>query len=269
MGERIKVLITVKTYPSPSKKHEETVCTAGVREDGSFVRLYPVDYRNRPYHQWYKKYQWIELEASKHPKDPRPESLRPLGEIKVLGPPISTAANWLERRKYILTRPRFTMCELNERNQKEISLAIVKPKLVQEFVYEKVARQWKPEWEAQMRQYKLFGPDKKPLEKIPYKFSYVFKCEELKCKGHKMMIEDWEIGELYRKIRDQSGDENIACQKVRDKFFGQICAEDKDTYFFVGTVLKHGTWIVLGTFYPKKENEKDIIQHNDLPKLPF
>lgn len=37
-----KILVTVKTYPTLSRKYGETVCTAGVREDGSWVRLYPV-----------------------------------------------------------------------------------------------------------------------------------------------------------------------------------------------------------------------------------
>jgi hypothetical protein len=42
---REKILITVKTYPVISKKYQETVCTAGLREDGSWVRLYPVPFR--------------------------------------------------------------------------------------------------------------------------------------------------------------------------------------------------------------------------------
>jgi hypothetical protein len=269
MGERIKVLITVKTYPSPSQKHEETVCTAGVREDGSFIRLYPIDYRRKPYYQWYKKYQWIELEVGRQKNDPRPESLRPLGDIKVLGSPLGTVGNWAERRKYVLAGPRFTMCELEQMSQKEISLAIVKPRLVQDFIIEEVERHWKPEWETKMKQDKLFGPDRKPLEKIPYKFSYKFTCEEPGCNGHKKMIEDWEVGQLYRNMRDKTGDERTACEKVRDKFHKQICANDKDTHFFVGTVLKHGTWVILGTFYPKKDINTNNIHSCDLPKLPF
>lgn len=37
-----RILVTVKTYPTLSQKYGETVCTAGVREDGSWVRLYSV-----------------------------------------------------------------------------------------------------------------------------------------------------------------------------------------------------------------------------------
>ena len=41
-----RVLVTVKTYPTLSTKYGETVvCTAGVREDGTWVRIYPVPSR--------------------------------------------------------------------------------------------------------------------------------------------------------------------------------------------------------------------------------
>jgi hypothetical protein len=63
-------LITVKTYPHPSKSHLELVCTAGVLEDGSLIRLYPIDYRYMPYWKWYRKYQWIEVEVTKNEKTP-------------------------------------------------------------------------------------------------------------------------------------------------------------------------------------------------------
>jgi len=40
-----KVLITVKTYPTLSAKYDELVCTAGFKEDGTWIRLYPVPFR--------------------------------------------------------------------------------------------------------------------------------------------------------------------------------------------------------------------------------
>jgi hypothetical protein len=36
---RERILITVKTYPTLSRKYGETVCTAGLRPDGSWVRF--------------------------------------------------------------------------------------------------------------------------------------------------------------------------------------------------------------------------------------
>lgn len=54
-----RVLILVMTYPHPSQKHQELVCTAGITDSGEWVRLYPIDYRYLPNHQQFRKYQWI------------------------------------------------------------------------------------------------------------------------------------------------------------------------------------------------------------------
>jgi hypothetical protein len=67
-----------------------------------------------------------------------------------------------------------------------------------------------------------------------------------------MMIADWEVGQLYRKMRDDCGSEQTAICMVKQRFLEQICAPEIDTHFFVGTVLPYHTWIVLGVFWPKK-----------------
>ena len=43
--ERKRIYITVKAYPTLSEKHDELVCTAGICEDGSWIRLYPLPFR--------------------------------------------------------------------------------------------------------------------------------------------------------------------------------------------------------------------------------
>jgi hypothetical protein len=252
--ERRKVLITVKTYPLPSKSYQELVCTAGVLEDGSFIRLYPIDYRYMPYWQWYKKYQWIEVEVMKNLHDPRKESYKPkLETIRPCGEPINPKNKWAERRKYVLAQGTNTIEQLRQKQETDkTSLGIVRPKEVKDFIIEPVEKDWKPQHQAILEQQRLFGPDQKPLEKIPFKFSYVFSCDDPACTGHTMMIEDWEAGQLYRKMRDESRDPDLAAQKVRQRFFEQMCAPGVDTHFFVGTVLQHASWIVLGVFWPKK-----------------
>lgn len=72
-----KVLITVKTYPAISSKYDELVCTAGFREDGTWIRIYPVQFRKKPFNEQYRKYEWIELDLVKNTSDFRPESYRP------------------------------------------------------------------------------------------------------------------------------------------------------------------------------------------------
>lgn len=60
-----KVLITVKTYPAYSRTYQELVCTAGFKEDGSFIRIYPMPYRKLEYAQQFEKYRWVSLAAFK------------------------------------------------------------------------------------------------------------------------------------------------------------------------------------------------------------
>ena len=62
--EPTRVLITVMTYPHPSRGYQELICTAGITEAGEWVRLYPIDYRYRPRDQQFRKYQWIEVGLS-------------------------------------------------------------------------------------------------------------------------------------------------------------------------------------------------------------
>lgn len=62
-----KILIAVKTYPVPSKKYIETVCTAGFDETGEWIRIYPIPFRLLYKGQQYKKYNWIECEIHKNP----------------------------------------------------------------------------------------------------------------------------------------------------------------------------------------------------------
>lgn len=40
-----RVLVTVLTYPTPSDKYIETVCTAGITEDYQWIRIYPLRLR--------------------------------------------------------------------------------------------------------------------------------------------------------------------------------------------------------------------------------
>jgi hypothetical protein len=253
MVETLKVLVTVKTYPHPSQGYQELVCTAGVLEDGSFVRLYPIDYRYRPYWEWFSKYDWVEVKAERNRRDPRPESYSPVldSQIRTIGH-VTTHGNWAERTRYALAKGARAMCELDALPQNKCSLGIVRAGNVKDFLAEPVERDWPPKWRNLFEQRKLFGPKQKPLEKVPFKFSYVFECDAPGCKGHRKMIEDWEVFQLFRRMREEHRSEEVAVDKVKETFLGRVCATDRDTHFFVGTVLSHGAWIILGTFWPKK-----------------
>lgn len=275
MKERLRILITVKTYPIPSAKYGELVCTAGVTEDGEFIRLYPVNFRDQPFSKQYQKYQWIEVEAEKHRgRDFRKESYRPdCDTLAAIGERIETkGGDWSERSRYVLRNVAPSMEELREMQEKDAtSISIVRPKEVRDLVAEPTDREWRSSFLAELRQARIWDDrtvSKEPPRKVPFKFKYTFQCDDPRCKGHRMMNEDWELGALYWRMIDAGCAEKEAIDKVRQKFLTQMCAPDRDTHFFVGTVLAHPkNWVVIGVYWPPEStlNKSGKTQK----KLPF
>lgn len=265
---KVRVLITVKTYPALSETYNELVCTAGFLEDGTWMRLYPIQFRMLKDDQQYPKYSIIEVEVERNIRDHRVESHRPIDinqNLKVLRT-IGTKNEWAERREIVLKNATTDFAGLIKRTHSEhISLAVYKPAELLDFVWEPVDREWDKDRLAKVsgniRQISLFeDPEEakkilKVVKKLPYKFSYVFNDNE--GKRHKLMIEDWELGAVYWKSIKNGDEENIACQKVKYKFFDWM--KNRDLYFYLGTTLAHpNTFIIIGTFYPPKQKPKPL-----------
>lgn len=267
---KTKILITVKTYPAISSKYEELVCTAGFTENGTWIRIYPIQFRKKSFEEQYKKYDWIELDLVKNDSDFRPESYRPYShdsEIKILEH-LETTNNWAERKKFVLGKIYYNLTELiAEAQNKNIctSLAVFKPTRILDFTIENVEREWDKKklakLEVERQQGNLFAQPENPFEvvqKLPYKFSYVF--EDNQGKQSKLMIEDWEIGALYWKYADKG--ENVACKKVKEKYFDDF-AKTKDLHLFLGTSQLHhytgkNPFMIIGTFHPKQITQTSL-----------
>ncbi|MGA9672974.1 MAG: hypothetical protein WBQ94_27400 [Terracidiphilus sp.] len=268
MQESLEVLITVKTYPIPSSKYDELVCTAGVTRAGDFIRLYPINFRDLPFSQQYRKYQWLDVKATKHTgRDSRKESYRPdCGSIAIVGEQISSKDNWAERSRYALAKASQSMEELFGRQKEDrTSLGIFRPKQVFDLVISPDEADWKAGFKAALTQQRLWENrkvSKEPPPKVPFKFHYKFSCEDSRCKGnHKMMIEDWEVGALYWRCVDDGATPDEAAGKVKNKFLNEICSPRNNTHFYVGTVLAHPkSWVVIGAFYPKKPVSSSLLE---------
>jgi hypothetical protein len=128
---RERVLITVKTYPTLSQSHVELVCTAGFREDGSWVRIYPVPFRLMDRDQQFAKWTWVELPLVRRTKDKRPESHSPADRNDItVGARVPTDHDWRLRREIALKRGRVwtDLTKLIEAGKRdEVSLATFKP----------------------------------------------------------------------------------------------------------------------------------------------
>lgn len=265
----MRVLITVKTYPSLSMKYDELVCTAGFLENGSWIRIYPVPFRKLGYQNRYKKWQWIEIDLEKNTSDFRPESYRPANldkDIKMLGE-IDTRNNWAIRRDITLNNVYTNLTDLIQSakdKRYKTSLAVVRPKNVIDFIWEPCEREWDKKKVdkiiANQAQGNLFDIEEtreifRIVRKLPYKFSYKFTTEDNI--ERTIMIEDWELGALYWNcLARANGNENEACRKVKEKYFNYMYHQ-RDLYFFMGTNfvyhnVSQNPFIIVGTFYPPK-----------------
>jgi hypothetical protein len=177
-----KILITVKTYPTLSRKHRELVCTAGLREDGSWMRIYPVPFRLLDYERRYSKFDWIEASFSKNSRDSRPESFRPNDPHSIVKVgEMGTHDNWRERRNIVLDRARvYDRLDylVDAAHANEVSLAVFKPKRVLDFLWQTDEdKDWDPTKVEEMRsrgdQGELFANEHwretlKLIPKLPY-----------------------------------------------------------------------------------------------------
>lgn len=258
-----KVLITVKTYPTISTKYEELVCTAGFLENGQWIRIYPVQYRKKRYAEQYKKYQWIEIDLVKNTEDFRPESFRPVShdtEISLLDSIEADGDSWDERRKIVLNNVYTNLTKLIEESKdksKYTSLAVFKPTEILDFKIEEVEREWDQEKLLSLNQLNMFEnvlTDRpKLIKKLPYKFSYKFRDDAKR--DATIMIEDWELGQLYWNCLKTSATEKEACEKVKQKYFYDF-AKTKDLHLYLGTALSFqlkapNPFLIIGTFHPK------------------
>jgi hypothetical protein len=256
MVQTIEMVVTVKAYPSISTKYGETACVAGVRTDTprpEWVRLYPVVYRDLQYDLRFAKYQRLTLDVT-DASDPRPESVKPNLDTLVLGDIISTKHGWRERCALVQPLMVQSMCELRALQQKERrSLGVFRPSRIDDLTVELVDDEWDAGRQGVVDQANLFFPGKSGLEKIPYRFRYLYHCDDAGCPGHEQTIVDWEIAQLYRTLRDKGDTEADVLRKIKDKWLGQMCSAKHDTAFFVGNQFRNPDgFLVLGVFWPPR-----------------
>lgn len=270
---RERILITVKTYPTLSASYGELVCTAGLREDGSWIRIYPVPFRSLEEYQKFEKYRIIEAQVVRNPKDPRPESHKvDFQSLALTEDKLSTADCWRERRNWVLARGKVyrDISEIinlaNEQNH--LSLATFKPTKILDFKAEPQSPHWDEKKIATLQHSSQQGdlfPEWQPrsvtnyVKKLPWKFSY--RLQDVAGRESTMMIEDWEIGALYWNCIRDGTEPTEAVAKVRQRYFDEFL--EKDVYLFLGTTREwHGRgknpFVVIGVFYPPVQNQPEL-----------
>lgn len=255
LGETVKmeVLVCVKAYPTLSTRYGEAVCVAGVRLDTptpEWVRLFPVRFRDMPRALQFSKYEVIRIEATRHSSDTRSETWRPNTDSIVRGDVVPRGGHWPKRRTLLEPLVGPSMCELNRGRLNGApgpSLGLVRPRKISG-VKVRDENQWTDGQRGIAGQGNLFTP-KTDLEKPGHAFSYSWTCEDAECNGHNQKIVDWELGEAYRSWQRSGGD---VIAKIHKKWVAQMCAENRETMFFVGDQhTRPGQFLVLGVFWPE------------------
>jgi hypothetical protein len=251
---RKKVLITARTYPVPSRKSIEVSCTAGITDDGKWIRLFPVPYRFLDKDKRFTKYQYIDADVAKAESDTRPESYKiNIESIEILSEFIPSTNKWSERKAKVFPLKSDSLCSLqSERDLNGYpTLGFFKPRTISRFKIEPCKSKWTDSELTSLRQYPMFGNmPRTELQKLPYNFSYGFQCDNPNCKGHELECTDWEMGASYWSWRRKYGSNWEI--KFRDRYETDMILRN-DTYFFVGTIHNHpDAWIIIGLFYPLK-----------------
>jgi len=272
---RARVLVTVKTYPQPSKSYAELVCTAGLLDGEKWVRIYPVSLQHLQ-DTGIPKYSWIELDLVRRSQDFRPESYRPrrgIDEPITVQERLGTQDSWATRKRYVLHEVFDSMEELitAAKGDTRRSLATVRPCEITGFHIQPGERDWKEKWLEQNRQGDIFEvdatgqmKDRRAVRKLPYTFYYEFVTRG-DHQPRRMQIEDWEIGALFWNCyRQHDGDEEAAKELVKQRYHDEFVVS-KDLHLFVGTTLAHhlkapNPFVIVGAFYPPRTPQLSLFQ---------
>ncbi len=257
--QKQQILVLVKTYPNPSRTYQETVCVAGVTLSSppSWIRLYPVPFRDLPLEQQFKKFEIIEAEVERNSADFRPESFKVITDSLNVIEEIDTKDGWRRRRELIFPLLGESMCRI-QKDSKDTkkSLGIFKPRMIKDLIVEKTEAEWSQGELELLSQQKLFGNNKIPLEKIPYKFRFLYQCVDPECTGHNQSFIDWEIMQLFRNLRQSHSEAEIP-DKIKLRYLEEVCGPDRDPCFIVGNQMKGPvSFMVLSVFWPPKDQQE-------------
>lgn len=257
-----RILILAKTYPSPSAKHIETSCVAGINQHGSMRRLYPVPFRMIEEGQQFKKWQWIDVRIEKAAKDHRPESHKLYVDTITCGDVIDTKKEWEARWPWLDKMPLFDSADAMDaaRIADGLSLALLKPK---QLLGLEITKARNSEWTDEERekltreqmQGELFSEGEakrqvKELRKVPFDFYYRYLCDTPEGeKEYKHKIVDWEAGALFWNCRRSHGEDWEA--PFRKKLQEQLGG--RDLMFLMGNQHRfQDQWLIVSLIYPPK-----------------
>jgi hypothetical protein len=233
-----EAIILVKASPHVSQKYGETVCCAGVTQEGGWVRLYPVTFRRLDDAKKFKRWDRIRFKWGAPKDDRRPESRRvDQQSIEVIGELAKSERNRL------LARLEVTGLNKVELQGKSLALLrpqdprfIIEPKSAEEIAQEKAG------YESICRQPDMFFEKSLlPLHPCPFKFKYHYSTDDGIREG---TCQDWETDATFFRWRTQYGEDG-ALQRM-ETVFGKEYPQ-KGMVLAMGTHSRYpNVWLING-----------------------
>jgi hypothetical protein len=191
MVSKSLVTILVKASPQPSDAHHETVCCAGIDNNGKWRRLFPIRFRQLSDDQSFKRCSNVEFEWRRPNSDSRSESCRVHEEsIKVTG-----LVKSKDEQSAIVERA--TIGSEKQAMEHGASLALIRP-------YD-VRLRWKALSESELvsarhtfakkaAQKSFLDKELAAYEPCPFKFTMSYRDED---GPHNKICGDWETAAAF------------------------------------------------------------------------
>jgi hypothetical protein len=232
-----RVTILVKALPQPSKQYGETVCCAGVTEDGKWKRLFPIRFRHLQGDQSFSRWDWVSFKYRKPTRDTREESCHVFEESITID---GTFPN-KERSRFL---NRFIIGSAQQAMEQAQSLALIRPRNTR-FVYKtKTAAAIEEERQAYRQaaqQGSFFDQKLADLEPSPYEFRFAFEDES---GAHNYESGDWETHAMFFHERHRTNEAEAL--KWMDSTFNEHYPK-QGMAFAIGNMAKRPqTWQLLG-----------------------
>ncbi|AKB80063.1 hypothetical protein MSHOH_3580 [Methanosarcina horonobensis HB-1 = JCM 15518] len=248
--EKEEIAVLVRATPEKSKRNGDgyAVGVTGINKHGELLRLYPFRFRYGEGLVDFRRNDLLEITVTRPENDLRLESRKVLDYVN-----LERHAKDREMKELILP----LVTSLERLNIEGTSLGVVKPKLLN--IEVKVNSL---EIFDRQQYFDTIGNFLEKGEKagMPVEIKYTFRCEgEEACRGHKIILLDWELNETVRNIIRKEKEPQAVKKRIREQLFEHL--KEKELYFIMGTHFTYGTWLITGIFYPEKEsgNQRSIL----------
>lgn len=227
----------VKALPHAGKRHGETVCCAGVTENGEWRRLYPIHFRQLE--NGFSRWNWIEYEWVRPKADERRKESRRVQESTI------TICGYMPERERANFLTKLLVPSTKIAAARGMSLTILRPQKSRFYWRQKKDQEIENErnaYKAASRQLSFLDKELSALSPCPYEFKFTYTTED--GVGHEATCDDWETTAMFYRFQRRYGPARAL--REMDGVFNEIYPQ-KGMAFAMGTHSRFpDIWLLVG-----------------------